>query len=173
MEVSLHRLSDLAQRIPVGCLRRIVLLAGREMALTVLLVEDEGLVLEMLKWVFEDRGDAILTAKSGKEAVAALQHGSFDLVLTDMRMETSTSGFEVIRAAKALENPPVVFILSAYALPSAAWRDSGADGIYMKGRDLDRMLEDLDKLVQRRLRKPARRSSLEDITDNEKKRRKL
>src|SRR5512146_1803549 len=116
------------------------------MATTVLLVEDDGLVLEMLKCVFEQRGFTVFTATSGGEAVSALKRASFDVVVTDMRMETSTSGFDVVRAAKAQHDPPIAVILSAYPLAGAAWRHSGADAMFMKGADVKGMLDDLQKL---------------------------
>jgi hypothetical protein len=64
-----------------------------------------------------------------------------------MRMESETAGFEVVRHAKLAANPPVVIILSAYPIPGSEWRPAGADGMFMKGGGIFRILDDIEKLL--------------------------
>jgi DNA-binding response OmpR family regulator len=119
------------------------------MPFTALLVDDDDAVLKTLKGVFETRDFDVSTAASAGEAVSTLARASFDLVVTDMRMETDTSGFEVVRHAKSTDERPVVVILSAYPIPVSDWRDAGADAMFVKGGGIFRILDDIEKLLHR------------------------
>ncbi len=115
-----------------------------------LLVDDDLAVLRSLKTVFETRDFDVSTASSGAEAVRALETRSFDVVVTDMRMERHTSGYDVIRAARRQVQRPTLIVLSGFPIPSNEWRAGGADAMYMKGGGLYRMLEDIEKLINDR-----------------------
>lgn len=134
---------------------------NRIMSCSMLLVEDDATVLRTLKSVFESSCYEVFTAASAKDAVAALTHQSFDVVITDMRMETDTAGYEVVRAAQAQEQKPVIAILSAFPIPATEWRSSGADAMFLKGSGIRQVLDDLERLVRERnqLKKPPVNSS--------------
>jgi ActR/RegA family two-component response regulator len=117
------------------------------MPFTALLVDDDATILKTLKSVFETRDFDVSTAKSASEAVSTMARLSFDLVVTDMRMETDTSGFEVVRHAKSTTNSPVVVILSAYPIPATEWRKAGADAMFIKGGGIFRILDDIERLL--------------------------
>lgn len=119
------------------------------MPFTALLVDDDAAVLKTLKAVFETREFDVSTAVSAGEAVSTLARLSFDLVVTDMRMETDSSGYEVVRHAKSTANRPVVIILSAYPIPVTEWRKAGADAMFMKGGGIFRILDDIERLLRR------------------------
>ncbi len=125
------------------------------MPITTLLVDDDSTVLKTLKGIFETRDFHVSTAHSAGEAVKTLGEHSFDLVVTDMRMETETSGFEVVRHAKSSGKRPLVIILSAYPIPASEWRDAGADAMFMKGGGIFRMLDDIERLVRTQSKLPA------------------
>jgi CheY-like chemotaxis protein len=83
------------------------------------------------------------------EAKSRLRQAKYDLVLTDMRMETPISGYDVVRAAQQMHPRPAIAILTAFPIPSADWRSSGADALLVKGTDvmdLPRKLQSLLKL---------------------------
>ncbi len=117
-----------------------------------LLVDDDTAVLRSMKSVFETRDFSVTTASSTVEALRALEVSHFDVVVTDMRMERHTSGYEVIRAARRQAQRPTVVILSGFPIPSSEWRAGGADAMYMKGSGLFRMLDDLERVVNERER---------------------
>lgn len=123
------------------------------MPYTALLVDDDSMVLKTLKSVFMTRHFEVSTAVSASEALKLLQQLSFDLVVTDMRMENETSGFEVVREAKSAANRPVVVILSAYPIPATEWRKAGADAMFMKGGGIFRILDDIEKLLHAHIQK--------------------
>jgi CheY-like chemotaxis protein len=120
------------------------------MPFTTLLVDDDSAILETLKSIFETRGFQVCTAASAGEALSTLQARSFDLVVTDMRMESASSGFEVVRCAKSADPRPVVIILSAFPIPATEWRNAGADAMFMKGGGIFRILDDIERLLQTR-----------------------
>ena len=115
-----------------------------------LLVDDDSLVLKTLKGLFEYKKFEVSTAASAQDAIVALAQASYDVVLTDMRMESELSGYEVVRHAKSQKHSPFIVILSAYPIPSAEWRSAGADAMFIKGGGVFRILEDIERLVRAR-----------------------
>jgi CheY-like chemotaxis protein len=122
------------------------------MPISVLVVDDDKAVLKMLSSIFEANHFEVSAVESGAEALNVLTQRSFDLVLTDMRMETPTAGFDVVRAARARPEPPVIVILSAYPIPPDEWKRAGADALFQKGGGLFRVLGELRDMVDRRAR---------------------
>jgi DNA-binding response OmpR family regulator len=125
------------------------------MPITTLLVDDNSTILTTLKSVFETRDFEVSTATSAAEAIKVLDQFSYDLVVTDMRMETDLAGFEVVRFAKSTANRPVVVILSAFPIPAPEWREAGADAMFMKGGGIFRVLDDIERLLHTNARMPA------------------
>ncbi len=123
------------------------------MPLQMLLVDDDLAVLRSLKAIFETRDFEVQTATSAREAGASLERQPFDLVITDMRMESETAGYDVVRRAKCQVRKPAVMILSAYPIPPEDWRRAGADAMFMKGGSAVRMLDEIERLVLRSTRK--------------------
>ncbi len=119
------------------------------MTFTALLVDDDTAILQTLKAVFQTRDFDVSTAVSAGEAISTMAQLSFDLVVTDMRMETDTSGFEVVRHAKSTTNRTVVVILSAFPIPLTDWRTAGADAMFVKGGGIFRILDDIEQLLHR------------------------
>ncbi len=123
----------------------------------ILIVDDEPAVLSMLKVVFQSDGYAVAAAASAQEAARVLGTESFDAVLTDMKMETDTAGFEVVRAARAASAESVIVILTAFPLLAKEWRGAGADAALSKPANMSMLLETFRHLL--RQRRSARRNS--------------
>ena len=94
----------------------------------ILIVDNETAILGLLKSVLELALFEIETARSAAEAKSLLAEKPFDIVMTDMRMETPTAGYDVIRAARQLKPRPAIAILTAFPISPAEWRPSGARG---------------------------------------------
>jgi CheY-like chemotaxis protein len=118
----------------------------------ILIVDDEPAILGLLKTVLELSSFEPHTARSAAEAKKILSQQSFDVVLTDMRMESNTAGFDVVRAARQLNPRPVIAILTAFPMSPAEWRPSGADVLLVKGADLMSLPEKLTNLRKARVR---------------------
>lgn len=84
--------------------------------LRMLVVDDEPNVCLTLKMIFEQEGFDVATAASASEAIKVLDGGQhYDLVVTDLHMEREDAGFELARAAKKLDPPPIVIVVTGYA----------------------------------------------------------
>jgi CheY-like chemotaxis protein len=118
------------------------------MTFTALLVDDDTTVLQTLKSVFETRAFEVSTAVSAADAARAIAAHPFDLIVTDMRMETETAGFDVVNRAKAAQNNPVIIVLSAYPIPAAEWREAGAHAAFMKGGGVFRILDEIERMLR-------------------------
>ncbi len=117
----------------------------------ILIVDDEPAILGLLKSVLELSSFEPQSARSAAEAKSLLSHQRFDFVLTDMRMESTTAGFDVVRAARQLDPKPVIAILTAFPMSPTEWRPSGADALMVKGADIMSLPE---KLLSLRKAKP-------------------
>jgi len=91
----------------------------------ILLVDDDLAVLLTLKAVLEFHGFEVETAGSSAEAFARIESGVYQMVISDLRMETEEAGLEVIRAARRQTYDPATALLTAYP-PSAGPRHQGA-----------------------------------------------
>ena len=112
----------------------------------ILLVDDELAILLTLKAILEMNGFEVETALSGREALQKLDAGVFQMVISDMRLETETTGYDVIRAAKQKSYNPATSILTAYPSLGSDWKSKGAQSLFVKPvntRDLLRQIEAL------------------------------
>jgi DNA-binding response OmpR family regulator len=80
----------------------------------ILLVDDDLAVLLTLKAVLELHGFEVETAGSSAEAFARMETGIYQMVISDLRMETEEAGLEVIRAARRQAYNPAIALLTAY-----------------------------------------------------------
>jgi len=69
----------------------------------ILAVDDDPIILKLLEIALETGGYCVKNVASGREAIEALHHDTFDMVITDIEMG-EPDGFAVLRAAKEL-NP--------------------------------------------------------------------
>jgi CheY-like chemotaxis protein len=118
--------------------------------LNALLIDDEESIRRLLKAVLEMGDFSVTTASSAKSGIQVLESQQFDVVVTDLRMETHLAGYEVVKFAKAREPNPVVVIVTAFPVPSAEWRRIGADGLFTKGTETMRLSERLKDMLERK-----------------------
>src|SRR5215469_13260281 len=69
------------------------------------------------------------------------------MVITDMRMETETAGYDVIRAAKKQDYDPAVAILTAFPLLGSDWKEEGADSMLVKPMNTNDLLRQIEALL--------------------------
>jgi DNA-binding response OmpR family regulator len=112
----------------------------------ILVVDDDLAVLLTLKAVLELHGFEVETASSTAEAFARLESSAYQMVITDLRMETEDAGLEVIRAARRQAYRPATALLTAYPPSGESWSENQSDSLLVKPlgtRDLVRQLEAL------------------------------
>ena len=116
----------------------------------VLLVDDDATVRLTLKAVLELHHFDVETAATVKEAREKLSRQEYEVVVTDVRMESDESGFEVLRAARAQDYQPATAILTAYPLQKEQWKKEGAESFLVKPIGTRQLIEQLEKLIARR-----------------------
>ncbi|MGA3210443.1 MAG: response regulator [Terriglobales bacterium] len=116
-----------------------------------LLVDDSDAIVDLLKAILEIHGGfAVTTASSAAEAMDLLSAREFEVVLTDVRMETPLAGFEVARAAGKLLPRPVIVLLTASSPLTSDWKSSGADEFLPKGPGALEIPKKVEALLQAR-----------------------
>jgi DNA-binding NtrC family response regulator len=81
---------------------------------TVLVVDDETGILETLEILLRSEGFAPQVAQGGRAGLEALEHGSHDIVLTDVRMP-QISGVDILAAARRHDPDVPVILMTAQA----------------------------------------------------------
>jgi CheY-like chemotaxis protein len=83
---------------------------------TVLLVEDETMLLDVLRQMFEECDFTVLLAASGEDAVAKMENAvQIDLLVTDIRLPGGLGGWEVAERARELRPTLPVIYTTAYS----------------------------------------------------------
>lgn len=83
---------------------------GQTAALSILLVDDDPLVLAGTADLLRDLGHSVTEAPSGRDGLAVLESGSVDLLITDFAMPGMT-GLDMIRKIR-LQDPTLAVILA-------------------------------------------------------------
>jgi CheY-like chemotaxis protein len=114
--------------------------------LRVLLAEDNAINQKLGVRLLEKQGHAVTVANDGRAALAAVQHGEFDVVLMDVQMP-NMSGLEAAAAIRNLErgtgrHVPIV-AMTAHAMKGDEehCREAGMDGYVSKPIQPDHMME--------------------------------
>ena len=124
----------------------------------VLLVDDEVPVLLTMKAVLEISGFDVDTATSAREGRARIKKNEYQMVITDMRMESDAAGREVIQAARTAPYHPAVALLTAFPMSDEDWRDMGADKMLVKPMQTAQLIKQLEKLLENHSAKLSRLS---------------
>jgi DNA-binding NtrC family response regulator len=86
---------------------------------SIFVVEDDMHQREIIKTILAKEGFYVETADTGKKAIEMLKNGTFDVILTDLRLP-DIDGTEVLKEVKTLNLPSHVIIITAYgSIPSA------------------------------------------------------
>ena len=113
----------------------------------ILLVDDERSILLTLTAILQTNGFQVATAASAMEAKEKLARGKFDLVITDLKMETDGAGFDVVRAALQQPYKPSTLLLTAYPVSKQEWSTRGADGLLEKPTEMSLLLSTISHLL--------------------------
>ena len=126
------------------------------MRLRVLLVDDEALARARLRTLLGDctapGADVLAEAENAVQAMTALQRGSFDVVLLDIRMP-GADGVTLARGIAALAEPPAVVFVTAHAEHAVQAFEIEATDYLTKPVRLERLhqaLQKVERLVQSR-----------------------
>jgi DNA-binding response OmpR family regulator len=124
----------------------------------VLLVDDEVTVLLTMKAVLEISGFDVDTAASAREGKSKIKLREYQMIITDMRMESDAAGREVIQAARNAPYHPAVALLTAYPIDEGDFAEMGADKMLVKPMATAILLKQIEKLLETHSAKLARLS---------------
>lgn len=88
-------------------------------SMKILIVDDEPIVLNLVKKILDKEGYAIQVANSGEKALEILDNESFKLVLSDIKM-SEVSGMDVLKEIRQKYPDTGVVMLTAYGAVSTA-----------------------------------------------------
>jgi signal transduction histidine kinase len=112
IDIFLHRVQEAAATLP----RPVTLGEPPGGSETILIVEDNELVLELATTILRELGYRVMQAKDGKSALDAINHEpAIDLLFTDVVMPNRMSGVELARAARSCRPDLKVLMTSGYA----------------------------------------------------------
>jgi CheY-like chemotaxis protein len=117
--------------------------------ISILIVDDEPDLLEILSFEFEHRGATVHVASDGNAAFEIIQSRKVDLILSDIRMPGG-DGISLIKRIKALQfdKPVMLFITGFTDLTTQAAYDLGAAAVFTKPYDIQSMVAKLLSLIR-------------------------
>jgi CheY-like chemotaxis protein len=109
---------------------------------SLLVVDDEQMILDAIKIIFEDMGYEVITTTVPAEGIAAAVARPFDLILTDLRMPVS-NGAEVTEAIRAARPDARVLVITGFPNDPLVRRalDAGAIDIVRKPFEIAKILD--------------------------------
>ncbi len=112
----------------------------------VLIVDDHAAVRDMLVYALRRHGWQAGGAGDGLQALACLQHGAFDVVITDLEMPR-LDGLALLREIQRMDHPlPVVVhtsLLDASLVAQLRW--AGAYRVLLKGGPIGDLLRSVEE----------------------------
>ena len=112
----------------------------------VLLVDDDVTSRLTLKAVLEAGGYCVDSAASAAEAVGKLDERQYELVLSDLQMESPRAGLKVLAHAKLMDYKPATAILTTYQNK----RPEADRPVLIKPEDLPDLLGKVADLISQR-----------------------
>ncbi|MDD5730370.1 MAG: response regulator [Candidatus Omnitrophica bacterium] len=82
------------------------------MSLRILIVDDEPDVIEFQKSYLSRRKYIVDTAKNTREAIDMISRNSPDVVFCDIRLDTDTSGLDILEQAKKIKPDIVIYLVT-------------------------------------------------------------
>ncbi len=117
---------------------------------TILVVDDEPSVVELLSEYLRTRGHTVCIATDGIQALDRLEEGGIDVVLTDMKMP-KVSGPELLQTIKKRGYPVATILMTGYGTIDSAVRSlkAGAHDYLLKPFSLRELYAALGRTVER------------------------
>jgi DNA-binding response OmpR family regulator len=119
------------------------------MATTVLSIDDDPAITELLGILLRSHGFEVFTANGGEEGLRLIKEKSPGVIILDLMMP-GMDGWQVCKSVREFSNVPIL-ILSAINDPSmvASALDAGADDYLVKPVPSAILVAHLNKLIRR------------------------
>jgi CheY-like chemotaxis protein len=120
----------------------------------VLVVDDDPASRLTLQTVLEAGGYRVDSAATAAEAVEKLDDQQYELVLSDMQMESPEAGLKVLAYAQCMEYQPATALINAQANGKA--RKTGSS-VLVQPQDIPGLLAKVANLIARRVSRRVHR----------------
>lgn len=112
------------------------------MGKSILVIDDETMILDAIKIIFEDMGYSVQTTSDPVQGTEEAIKKDFDLILTDVRMP-ARNGAEVTEAVLAKRPKARILVITAYPNDPLAERavKAGAVGLLKKPFEIAKILD--------------------------------
>jgi two-component system response regulator AtoC len=117
----------------------------------ILVVDNEERMCKLIQAALELANNTCKTSFSGKSALEQLENDSFDLVITDLKMN-DVDGLQVLKKVKGYSNSPEVILITAFASQQTAIEAMrlGAYDYLIKPFEMDELILRVDRIMQHR-----------------------
>lgn len=110
--------------------------------LSILVIDDESLVRDLLKQVLEKNGHKVMTAENGRDGIRCFRNNIIDLVITDHGMPVMNGLDTAFRIKKQDPKIPVILITGWQSETEKTFQQpSGIDAVVSKPFDLEKLLD--------------------------------
>lgn len=113
----------------------------------VLLVDDDPTARLTLQTVLEAGGYCVDSAASAAEAVGKMDRSEYELVLSDLQMESPKAGLRVLAHARMMEYQPATALVQAYHQHRVSSRDRD---VLIEPQDVPALLTKVADLIGER-----------------------
>jgi CheY-like chemotaxis protein len=115
---------------------------------TILIVDDELGLLEVLEFILTDAGYTVVSALNGQDALARLEKTKPDLAILDFMMPILDGG-SLIKAIRSNERLQAMPIILASALPEQTVRQrcAGFDTFLRKPYQTEQLMQEISRLI--------------------------
>ncbi len=127
--------------------------AGTPDLARVLVVDDDPASRLTLQTVLRAGGYAVDSAASAAEALGKMDEGPYELVLSDLGMESPTAGYRVMAHARSMEYRPAMALVTTYRSSEAKGRRA-----LVETEELPGLLGQVAELISDRASRQMRRA---------------
>lgn len=120
----------------------------------VLVVDDDPASRLTLQALLQAGGYSVDLAASAAEAAGKMDEGRYELVLSDLGMESPTAGYRVMAHARSMEYRPAMALITTYKSSEAKGRNA-----LVETEDVPGLLGQVADLIGSRASRQMRRSS--------------
>ena len=116
-------------------------------ALSILVIDDENVICDACRLILGEKGHAVDSCLTGKGGLRAIERGTYDLILLDMKL-SDIDGMEILKTVRQKGPAPQVIVMTGYSTMSNALQAMklGAADYLAKPFTDDELVEAVDKL---------------------------
>ncbi|HET9314344.1 MAG TPA: sigma-54 dependent transcriptional regulator, partial [Vicinamibacteria bacterium] len=120
----------------------------------ILVVDDDRETCRFMNELLQEPEREIVTAETPEDALARVQEGGFDLVVSDINLDAELSGLDLLRAFKARDPEIEVVLISAFGSLETALEavKAGAFDFVSKPVDIGQVRDVVERALARRAR---------------------